>query len=227
MEKLDIGIKHKFGNIDVLDYADDILTLSETKIGAQKQMEIVELFGIDSEIKYNPDKTTLTIFNENEYRNAKEKRLDIWQEDLKLENQIIKQVESVKYLGVVIEKTDKNKNYLTKRRKLAISASAKLKSLGIYTKHTCPYFKGHLYKTFIRPVLMYGMESIDLKKTEINEMRRTEGNIVKKLIGIPSRCRTTSFLLSLNIEDTRTFLENQKVEFIIRQIENKCTKNLL
>ncbi|RNA09275.1 hypothetical protein BpHYR1_020202 [Brachionus plicatilis] len=83
-------------------------------------MEIVELFGIDSEIKYKPDKTTITIFNGNAYRNDKEKRLDLWQEDIKLNNQSIKEVESMKYLGVVMEKTDKNKKTLTSRRKLSL-----------------------------------------------------------------------------------------------------------
>ncbi|RNA25738.1 hypothetical protein BpHYR1_023747 [Brachionus plicatilis] len=54
---------------------------------------------------------------------------------------------------------------------------------------------------------------------------RTEGNKVKKLIGVPSRCRTTNLMLSLNIEDS--YLENQKVEFILKLIENKYNKNIL
>ena len=77
-------------------------------------------------------------------------------------------------------KPTENKNHLAKRRKLALIASAKLRTLGIYTDNTCPYLKGHLYKTFVRPVLMYGMECCDLKKTEIIKIKRTEGNINKK-----------------------------------------------
>ncbi|RNA09988.1 hypothetical protein BpHYR1_049888 [Brachionus plicatilis] len=98
---------------------------------------------------------------------------------------------------------------ITQKRKLALSVSSKLKALGIYTEHTCPYLKGHPYKTFIRPVLMYAMESINLKKTEINEMRRTQGNIVKKLIGVPIRCRTTNLLLSLTIDDKGVVVASQ------------------
>ncbi|CAF1070534.1 unnamed protein product [Brachionus calyciflorus] len=76
-------------------------------------------------------------------------------------------------------------------------------------------------------VLMYGLETCDLKKTEINGIKRTEGNIIKGIIGVPTRCKTTDLLHSLNIDETRIYLENQKLDFILRLINNKNTKSLL
>ena len=130
----------------------------------------------------------------------------------------------MKYLGVEVEENDKNKQHLEKRKRLALSSVARLKSLGIWSEYTNPYLKAHIYKTFIRPVLMYGMETINLLKTEVNGIRQIEGNIIKNMIGISNRCRTTNLLLALNIKDTRTLIEEQKTEFMIRLVKNNFTK---
>ena len=61
----------------------------------------------------------------------------------------------------------------------------------------------------------------------MNEVKRVEGNIIKRLLGVPKRCKTTAIFLSLNIMPTKLFLENQKTEFYERFITNVFTKNLI
>ncbi|CAF0824347.1 unnamed protein product [Brachionus calyciflorus] len=58
-------------------------------------------------------------------------------------------------------------------------------------------------------------------KTEINDLRITEGNIIKRMIGVSDRCRTRNLFLALNITPTKTFIKNSKTEFLIRLIDNK------
>jgi hypothetical protein len=43
--------------IDIIVYADNILLISTTKRGLQTQLEAVEEYGNQYEIKYNPKKT--------------------------------------------------------------------------------------------------------------------------------------------------------------------------
>ncbi|RMZ93609.1 hypothetical protein BpHYR1_019450, partial [Brachionus plicatilis] len=70
-----------------------------------------------------------------------------------------------------------------------------------------PYAKSQLYKSYVRPVLLYGIENHALTKTFTNEIKRFEGNMVKRMMSIPTRCRTTNFY--------------------IRLIENKYTRDLM
>ena len=51
----------------------------------------------------------------------------------------------MKYLGMEIHDTNKNTYHIENRRKLAISSITRLKTLGVWTEHTNPYLKGHLY----------------------------------------------------------------------------------
>lgn len=227
IEGLEEGVEYEGGILDIICYADDILIMSNTKQGLQRQLKVIEQYGKMMGIKYNPDKTKLMIYNTKCKRSIRSQREDLWQDEVTLDGVRIQKVDTMRYLGMEINETNKNKSHIDKRRRLAISSAVRLKTLGIWTEHTNPYLKGHLYKTFIRPVLMYGIENLDITKTELNNIRRIEGNIIKYMIGISNRCRTSNLLLALNIEDTETYIENVKAEFVIRLIENLYTTKFI
>ena len=90
-----------------------------------------------------------------------------------------------------------------------------------------PNMKAHLYKTYVRPVLTYGCENMNINASSQNDIERTEGNIVKGLLTIPRRCRTTSLFLSLNIMPTDYIIKNIKIDFFNRLIENEFTKKMI
>ena len=99
--------------------------------------------------------------------------------------------------------------------------------IGVSNIQMRPNMKGHMYKTYIRPVLMYGLVNCFLNKTLLNEIKRFEGNIIKKLLGVPRRCRTTAIVLALNLLPTKLYLENQKTELYTRLISNQYTRDLI
>ncbi|RNA04400.1 hypothetical protein BpHYR1_038620 [Brachionus plicatilis] len=53
---------------------------------------------------------------------------------------------------------------------------AKLKVLGIVSNIAHPNMKGQLYKTYLRPILFYGLENHNLGSTEKLKIKRIEGN---------------------------------------------------
>ena len=69
---------------------------------------------------------------------------------------------------------------------------------------------------------MYDIRNINIIKTELNTIRRVEGNLVKYIFGISNR---TNILLALNIEGTENIIQNDKTELIIRLIENPVAIN--
>ncbi|RNA17259.1 RNA-directed DNA polymerase from mobile element jockey-like [Brachionus plicatilis] len=186
IEKLDVGVEHNGQKINVICYADDILILSHTKRGLQKQLEVVEKYGKEMGIKYNPNKTSLMICNKKCRRSKSNQLEDIWQEELILDGVQIQKVDSVKYFGVEIHDTNRNKTHLDKRIRLALRSSARLKSMEIWTEHTNPYLKGHLCKTFVRPVLMCRttnlLLALNIESTEVYiENMKTE--FIIRLVG--------------------------------------------
>jgi hypothetical protein len=59
--------------------------------------------------------------------------------------------------------------------------------------------KSYLWKSVCAPVLMYGMDSVPITKSNIKKLDTTQGNLVKQAMGLSKRAHTTELLLSLGI----------------------------
>lgn len=225
---MDIGLKSVNSlKFDIIVYADDILLMSTSKKGLQDQIDVAQKSGDLNEIAFNPSKTTFMIFYKNVARTAQERRLDLWQEDINIKNTGIKQITHMRYLGVEISDDDKNLEHLNLRKRKAMAAVMKLKSLGLIDNSIHPITKGHIYKTYIRPVLFYGLENSYLTKTEILKIKRIEGNLIKTIIGIPTRCKTSDLMYALRIEPTSHRIDLLKNDFYLCLISNKYTKHII
>ncbi|CAF0743838.1 unnamed protein product [Brachionus calyciflorus] len=227
IEKNKAGLEIDTNKIDIVAYADDVLLVSSTKEGLQQQLNIVQDYGLNNEIKYNPDKTVFMIFHFKLKRNVAELKEDIWQGNLVLDGTAIKRVDTMKYLGVDISEDDRLSKHLSKRKRLVQQALFKLKIIGLQTPFLHPIMKGQLYKTYIRPILLYGLETFYLKLTDINDLKRFEGNTVKTIMDISTRCRSTYLTHAMNIEPLQYKLRNIKIDFFLRLKENKFTEEIL
>lgn len=227
VEKNPNGVKLINNKIDIIVYADDVMLVSKTKSGLQQQLKLVEEYGQLNDIKYNPSKTVFLIYNQTIKRNAQEKREDINQNDLILDNKPIMRVDKMKYLGVEISDDFRNNTHIAKRKQSLYAAVTKLNLCGFNTESISPLAKAQLYKTFLRPVLLYGMENLNLNKTQLNEIKRIEGNTIKRLIGIPNRCHSTELLIALNIDTTSNYLKSSKLNFLLRICSNEYTLEIL
>ena len=127
VEDCHVGLKFGSQKIYVVAYADDVLLISTTKLGLQKQLNILQEYGAKNEIKYNPQKTVYMVFNQKIQRNAAEAREDIWQSNLTLDGSKIEKVSSMRYLGAEISEDDKVNNHIDKRKRLVQQAVNKLK----------------------------------------------------------------------------------------------------
>jgi len=70
-------------------------------------------------------------------------------------------------------------------------------------------------------VLTYGAENMELNGNEILGFKKLEGNTIKKLLRIPTRCHTTDLVDALNIEQTNRYLHRMKLKFLIRLSKNE------
>ena len=86
--------------------------------------------------------------------------------------------------------------------------------------------KAQMYKPFIRHVLFYGLENLDLNKTERDGIQRLESNLIKMCIGINKYCYS-HLLLALNIDSLQARLIINKCNFFIRLNKNSYTRKHL
>ena len=100
---------------------------------------------------------------------------------LTIHNKPIERVEQIKYLGVIINENGNCLAHITKRKSLAYAAVARLTTLGLTNEIIKPLLKARLYTTFIRSILTYGIENCDLNLGQLDEIKKAEGDILKKL----------------------------------------------
>ena len=179
IEQLDQGAYLYNMKIDILMYADDILLLSNTQDGLQKMLNITQRYGEKWEIKFNPDKTTYMIFGNNNKKICSNEPI--------FDGIRIKKVKKMKYLGVVINEKNNNKEHLINRKNMTYSAIQKLNSIGFNLNHLKYNIKSILYKTHIRPVLFYGMETHTLNATELKNLQILESSVIKREMGLTKK----------------------------------------
>jgi len=83
--------------------------------------------------------------------------------------------------------------------------------------------KINLFKIYIKPLLYYGIESLDINK----EIGKCESSIVKQLIGISKYCHTTDLFSALYINTAEESLYISKFKFIQRMERNEYTKQFM
>ena len=99
--------------------------------------------------------------------------------------------------------------------------------MGFNSTEITPQHKLSLYKIYGRPVLLYGLESLQLTQQEIQKLQRTEANTIKASLRLNKRCRTKKLLYAIGLETTANTLKRIKCNLILRILKNPLTRQLL
>ena len=108
-------------------------------------LKVVEKYGKDKQIKFNPSKTVFLVFND-KIRRAKQIELEDSMTKLKLDGQFIDRVYEIKYLGICLQADLKNKKHMKEMVKKTIGASYKLLIAGFKSRSSSRQTKSTLYK---------------------------------------------------------------------------------
>jgi len=227
ISKLKLGLRIGKLSIDVIGYADDILLVSNIKSNLQEMLQVIDNYCNAHEIKVNGDKTVLLIFNKWCNRSKRETTEDTPEVDLSLQNIKLLENYSLKYLGVELSSDQSNTKHINTRCDKAMKAMAMIKAKGLGDKQIHALTKAQLYKSFIMPIIMYGLELLTLSKQEYNQLRITESNMIKNLLNVRSSCRTKPIMSALKIESIDRRLTKGKLSLFNRLNENKYTKLII
>lgn len=87
--------------------------------------------------------------------------------------------------------------------------------------------KIQVFKSFVRPTLLYGIENCDINESTVRELRRIEGNFIKTIVGLPNRCHTSDLLKALSISETKQAMTQMKLSFFKRLLQNNFTLSII
>ena len=176
----DIFLQESEHKVNILMYADDLIILSETKEGLQKQIDKLAKYCSKWRLQINNKKTKVMIFN----RGNKMINTNFHTNNTKLEN-----VKTFKYLGFSI--SAKNCSFLPTIEDLSIKANrvvyalnSKIKLSKLPTKLALK-----LFSTLISPILLYGSEvwgpfiDFDFEKWDKSKIEQVHTQFVKRILG--------------------------------------------
>jgi hypothetical protein len=98
--------------------------------------------------------------------------------------------------------------------------------MGAASYHMETRTKVFLYKTYVRPVLLYGMENIQLTQTEKQKLQRYENIMIKQLFNIKRRTHAKDFIVALGLSPIEHEIANRKVQFYKNMLRNELTKQV-
>ena len=74
---------------------------------------------------------------------------------------------------------------------------------------------------------MYGLNTLHLNETQLNQIKRIEGNLIKHIIGISTKSKSTGLLSALKIDLTIDNIKKQKLNSFLRLINNEYIKEFI
>ena len=74
---------------------------------------------------------------------------------------------------------------------------------------------------------MYGLNTLHLNETQLNQIKRIEGNLIKHIIGISTKSKSTGLLSALKIDLTIDNIKKQKLYSFLRLINNEYIKEFI
>jgi hypothetical protein len=156
--------------LNSLGFADDICILSKTKKGLQVMIDYCADWSNQNELEFSPEKCVLLQPDEN----------------IRMYNSNLKSSQRAEYLGIVfkrngIDKTETLKSRLSK----GVATGNLLASIGMHGLGFSQESSGKLYKQFIRPKVEYGLQVIDLTKTNRTKLNQFQNQVFRRIFSAP------------------------------------------
>ena len=84
-----------------------------------------------------------------------------------------------------------------------------------------------MYKTYLRPILQYGIDLCTMTSREIDYIKTCECNVIKHIMNLDFRNRHTTLLLALNMIDFEDHIKICKIKTLVRLTESLITRKVI
>ena len=180
-------------------YADDLLLCSLSITGLQTLIDEANYYIKQHGLRFNPAKTKCITFGKSSFHDR------LWN----LEGTLLEESDHVSHLGVIL--SDNPRRHTDSRIKAAKRAFYALQGAGLCTNGSSPDTIAHIFSTAVRPVLLYGLESVHQSKQAKKDAEILQGKLLKAALGLKTYSRNSPLLQALKIPSVGQSIELQEL----------------
>ena len=205
LNNMDCGIVINNNKYNVFCYADDLFLTSLTVTGLQQLIDFSNNYIQSHGLRFNPSKTFCTAFGKTPFNIAPS-----WQ----LNGIDLTWADNVTYLGVKFNSDLKGKHHVNERISKCQRAFYALQGVGLCKNGCNVDVKKQVWNSIMVPTLTYGLECINLKKSDIHELDVLQSKLIKAALGLPKFCRNTPLLHALNVPHISEVIKGRQINLL-------------
>ncbi|CAF1027604.1 unnamed protein product [Brachionus calyciflorus] len=191
--------------IGILMFADDTFILAPNYLALKRMLKIIEEYCKTNEIKINGEKSNFVIFGSKFIKNK--------YSTIKIAGEIVERTNVFTYLGVTINSTLNDKHHILSQIKKAQIKYFLIKPLGVENKLISKKIKKHIFQTFCKSTMFYGIQTTTLNKSMYKKIQTSENVMIKRLLNLPKHSKTTKLRLALNFNSAKNTIAIIKLKF--------------
>ena len=181
-------------------YADDVTLISASAPGLQRLIDTCYSYANKWRFNYGIQKSKCMISG---------KLFSSSKPEWHLGGQPISIVDSVDILGVNYSRDAQFHNHVTQRTSACRRCMFSLQDVGMCYPGLSTEVKTHLWKSMGLPTLLYGAEAVDLKSSDINSLKTTQGSHIKRCLGLSKRSHTSQLQEAAEVDDISSLLAHR------------------
>ncbi|KAK3509854.1 hypothetical protein QTP70_015741 [Hemibagrus guttatus] len=153
-------------------FADDIVICSESREQVEENLERWRFALERRGMKVSCSKTEYMCVNEREGSGT-----------VRLQGEEVKKVQEFKYLGSTVQSNGESGKEVKKQVQAGWNGCRKVSGV-LCDRKISARIKGKVYRTVVRPTMLYGLETVSLKKRQESELEVAELKMLSPLVGV-------------------------------------------
>ncbi|CAG2184470.1 unnamed protein product [Mytilus edulis] len=198
--------------------ADDIALLGEPQ-DIQAMLNIIEFHTKRDMVKINPEKSEVLCTSKG--KNYQQKAYTLGEKQ-------INRVDKLKHLGIT--RNVKSKVNTDERLKTGRQTIYALLGSGLHARTgMCPLVLCKIWKTYVVPRYLYGLEVQICTKADIYELEKLQRKIFRQFLSLPERTASSALYILLGAEPVETILDRNMLSLFltISRLDNAIEKKIL
>ena len=203
-------VKLSTGDVGVLLFADDMVVMAESTEGLQHNLQVISDVLSRWELKVNWRKTKVM-------RVARKSEVC----EVKIGDEVIEQVDAMKYLGVMISSDGSMEKEVEARIGSATRVIGGMNEIVLRRKELSRSTKLKVVNATMMPMLMYGCETWNLSKQQQSRVQATQMNVLRRIEGVSrlDRVRNIDIREKLRQESVLDMVKSRQERWKVRMEE--------
>ena len=209
LKEEELGARYGDIYIHSLLFQDDIARIETNAEKLNAANKIYEIFQDLNGMMFHKSKT---VYISNTQKN-----------DIRLNNNEIKQVKSTKYLGDIIADNGKIDENIEDRRLKVNGVVAEIRSIMMEAEEDMEILAAkQYYEGIVKNKLLYNCETwINMTKTNLDELEKIQNNSIKRLLRIPFSTPSMGLLYELKLPTVKASINQRKLMYYHKLINNE------